>query len=49
MTERIALLPDRIIDTVDGTVLTDRAVLVEDDRVADVVATAEAWVARLGA
>jgi imidazolonepropionase-like amidohydrolase len=41
MTERIALLPDRIIDTDEGAVLTDRAVIVEDDRIADVVATAE--------
>jgi len=41
MTERIALLPDRIIDTDAGTVSTDRAVLVEDDRIADVVATAD--------
>ena len=38
MTERIALLPDRIIDTDAGSVLADRAVLVEDDRIADVVA-----------
>jgi imidazolonepropionase-like amidohydrolase len=41
MTERIALLPDRIIDTDSGTVSTDRAVLIEDDRIADVVATAD--------
>jgi imidazolonepropionase-like amidohydrolase len=41
MTERIALLPDRIIDTDAGEVVTDRAVLVEDDRIADVVATAD--------
>jgi len=41
MTERIALLPDRIIDTDAGTVSTDRAVLVEDDRIADVVATTD--------
>jgi imidazolonepropionase-like amidohydrolase len=41
MTERIALLPDRIIDTVAGTVISDRAVLIEDDRIADVVATAD--------
>jgi imidazolonepropionase-like amidohydrolase len=39
MTERIALLPDRIIDTDAGEVVTERAVLVEDDRIADVVAT----------
>src|SRR6476646_2972558 len=36
MTERIALLPDRIIDTDAGTAVADRAVLVEDDRIADV-------------
>ena len=41
MTERIALLPDRIVDTDAGVVLTDHAVLVEDDRIADVVATAD--------
>ncbi len=41
MTERIALLPDRIVDTDAGAVLTDHAVLVEDDRIADVVATAD--------
>ena len=41
MTERIALLPDRIIDTDAGTVSTDRAVLIEDDRIADVVSTAD--------
>ena len=41
MTERIALLPDRIIDTDAGTVISDRAVLIEDDRIADVVATAD--------
>jgi len=41
MTERIALLPDRIIDTDAGTVSADRAVLIEDDRIADVVSTAD--------
>jgi imidazolonepropionase-like amidohydrolase len=41
MTERIALLPDRIVDTDAGVVMTDRAVLVEDDRIASVVATAD--------
>jgi len=41
MTDRIALLPDRIIDTDDGAVLTDRAVIVEGDRIADVVARAD--------
>jgi len=41
MTDRIALLPDRIIDTDAGSVVTDRAVLIEDDRIADVVAAAD--------
>jgi len=41
MTERIALLPDRIIDTDAGSVVTDRAVLIEDDRIADVLAAAD--------
>jgi imidazolonepropionase-like amidohydrolase len=41
MTERIALLPDRIIDTDAGSVVSDRAVLIEDDRIVDVVATAD--------
>jgi imidazolonepropionase-like amidohydrolase len=41
MTERIALLPDRIIDTDAGAPMADRAVLIEDDRIADVVATAD--------
>jgi imidazolonepropionase-like amidohydrolase len=41
MTERLALLPDRIIDTDEGVVVSDRAVIVEDDRIADVVATAD--------
>jgi imidazolonepropionase-like amidohydrolase len=41
MTERIALLPDRIIDTDAGSVVTDRAVLIEDDCIADVLAAAD--------
>jgi imidazolonepropionase-like amidohydrolase len=41
MTDRIALLPDRIIDTDAGSVVTDRAVLIEGDRIADVVAAAD--------
>ena len=41
MTERIAVLPDRIVDPVAGEVRSDRAVMVEDDRVLDVVATAD--------
>jgi len=41
MAERIAVLPDRIIDTVRGEVVPDRAVLVEGDRIVDVVALAD--------
>ena len=41
MTERLALLPERIVDTDRGEVLTDRAVLVEDDRIAATVAAAD--------
>lgn len=41
MAERIAVLPDRIIDTVRGEVVPDRAVLVEGDRIVDVVARAD--------
>src|SRR3990172_8363150 len=41
MTERLALLPERIVDTDRGEVLTDRAVLVEDDRIAAIVAAAD--------
>ncbi len=39
MAERIAVLADRIIDTARGEVVGDRAVLLEDDRIVDVVAT----------
>jgi imidazolonepropionase-like amidohydrolase len=42
MSERTVLTSDRLIDTERGEVLTDRAVIVEDDRVAAVVATADA-------
>ena len=41
MVERIAVLADRIVDTVQGEVAPDRAVLVEGDRIVDVVATAD--------
>ena len=41
MAERIAVLADRIIDTARGEVVGDRAVLLEDDRIVDVVATPE--------
>ena len=41
MTERIAVLADRIVDTVAGEVVPDRAVLLEDDRIVDIVATAD--------
>ncbi|HET6713863.1 MAG TPA: amidohydrolase family protein [Actinomycetota bacterium] len=42
MSERTVLTSDRLIDTERGEVLTDLAVIVDDDRVADVVATADA-------
>jgi len=41
MAERIAVLPDHVIDTERGEVLADRAVLIEDDRIADVVSAAD--------
>ena len=41
MAERIAVLADRIIDTARGEVVVDRAVVLEDDRIVDVVATAD--------
>jgi len=41
MTERIALSPERMIDTVHGEVLTGRAVIVEGERIAEVVASAD--------
>ena len=41
MAERIALLPDRIIDTVQGEVVPDRAVLVEGERIVEVVSRAD--------
>jgi imidazolonepropionase-like amidohydrolase len=37
MTNRTAVVADRLIDTVRGEVVVDRAVIVEDDRVADVI------------
>lgn len=37
MTRRLALRPERMLDVVTGELLTGRAVVVEDDRIADVV------------
>jgi imidazolonepropionase-like amidohydrolase len=37
MSERTVLLPDRLIDTERGVVLTDRAVIVEDERIVGVL------------
>jgi imidazolonepropionase-like amidohydrolase len=42
MTERIVLTADRLIDTERGEVVTDRAVIVEGDRIIDVVAVSDA-------
>ncbi len=42
MTERLVLLADRVIDSEHGEVLADRAVIVEGDRIAALVASAEA-------
>ncbi|HWC70283.1 MAG TPA: amidohydrolase family protein [Actinomycetota bacterium] len=42
MTERRVLMPDHLIDTVHGEPLRDRAVIVEDDRVVEVVTAADA-------
>jgi imidazolonepropionase-like amidohydrolase len=42
MSERIVLTSDRLIDTERGEVLTDRAVVVDGDRIAGVVAAADA-------
>lgn len=42
MIERIVLTADRLIDTERGEVLTDRAVIVEGDRITDVVKAADA-------
>ncbi|MET0801827.1 MAG: amidohydrolase family protein [Actinomycetota bacterium] len=42
MSEYIVLLPDRLIDTERGDVLTDRAVIVEGERVARVVPSSQA-------
>jgi imidazolonepropionase-like amidohydrolase len=41
MTERTAVLPDRIVDPAAGEVLKDRAVLIEGDRVVEVVNAAD--------
>jgi imidazolonepropionase-like amidohydrolase len=42
MTERCVLLPDHVIDSEAGEVLTDRAVVVEDERIVDVPSMADA-------
>jgi imidazolonepropionase-like amidohydrolase len=41
MTERTILVADRVIDTVRGTVLEERAVVVEDERIAGVIGAAD--------
>ena len=41
MSERVVLVPDRLIDTKAGEVLTDRAVIVDGERVVDVVAVSD--------
>jgi imidazolonepropionase-like amidohydrolase len=41
MADRIAVLPERLVDPVAGAVLRDRAVVIEGDRVVDVVAAAD--------
>jgi imidazolonepropionase-like amidohydrolase len=41
MTDRTAVLADRLIDTQRGEVLADRAVIVEGDRIAEVIAAAD--------
>lgn len=42
MSERIVIMADRLIDTHRGEVLTGRSVVVDGDRIADVVATSDA-------
>ncbi|MDH4112186.1 MAG: amidohydrolase family protein, partial [Actinomycetota bacterium] len=42
MSERIVITADRLIDTHRGEVLTGRSVVVDGDRIADVVATSDA-------
>jgi len=41
MSERVVLVPDRLIDTRAGEVLTGRAVIVDGERVVDVVAVSD--------
>ncbi len=41
MAERIAVLPERIVDTERGEVLTDRAVVVQGDRIVEIMAAAD--------
>jgi imidazolonepropionase-like amidohydrolase len=42
MPERTILVPDRVVDTVDGASIRDRAVIVEGERIADIVSAADA-------
>ena len=42
MTERIVLTPERLVDTERGEVLIDRAVIVDGERIVDVVAASDA-------
>jgi imidazolonepropionase-like amidohydrolase len=41
MTDRTAVLADRLVDTERGQVLTDRAVIVEEDRIVEVLASSD--------
>jgi imidazolonepropionase-like amidohydrolase len=41
MTDRTAVLADRLVDTERGQVLTDRAVIVEGDRIVEVLASSD--------
>src|SRR5215212_7455554 len=41
MTERIAVLPERLLDPAAGELAEDRALLIEDDRVVDIVETVD--------
>ncbi len=41
MTDRTAVLADRLVDTERGQVLTDRAVIIEGDRILDVLASSD--------
>jgi imidazolonepropionase-like amidohydrolase len=41
MTERLAVVPENVVDPTVGEVLVGRAILIQDDRVADVIAAAD--------